>query len=509
MRYPAHFDTILWIVEVLIKSSAAIGIAALVASRLRKRFPSASHLAWVLGFAAAVALPVFSAVSPDLAIYRIDSSLFSALKPQTTDTAVTPASQSNGVQTTPVQPTTTQAPFGGAIGTKLLNNGDWPLWLALGAGIWVLGALAFLVRVLVGLHCLRVVRKYGTRPIESDALADRIDHLSSSAKVSRGWDLRIGATPELLLPMTWGAVRPTVVLPLGAEEWPDMQFEAVMLHELAHVRRFDFASQTFAQLVCALYWFNPIVWCGARAMRSDAELAADEAVLRTGLKPSDYASELLKLASRLGGRKQAFAYVGTPAMNNSKIETRLLSVLSYPGDRRGMSSIQVLALCAVALAAIPAFAGLHARIQDPTSPTSAPRNEQDEAIWRLKQTALATIMYASDYDDQLPYVQRTSSAVAVLMPYAKSHMIFESPSKGGQFLFNMNLAGVSLSNITEPASTPLWMNVVPKSQSPMVVAFADGHVKATPLKTVKEAAARKFRRIEGMKPLPADYPPKS
>src|SRR5207342_2526847 len=96
------------------------------------------------------------------------------------------------------------------------------------------------------------------------------------------------------------AFAPTIILPVGAEEWSDDRRRAVLLHELAHIRRRDLIGHIIASAACAVYWFNPFVWAAARRLRVESELASDDVVLESGVRPSEYAQHLLDLVTSVG-----------------------------------------------------------------------------------------------------------------------------------------------------------------------------------------------------------------
>ena len=86
--------------------------------------------------------------------------------------------------------------------------------------------------------------------------------------------------PALLV--TWGLGSPKILLPATASAWPADRIRVVLAHELAHVVRHDWLTQISAELLRALYWFNPLVWLAARRLREESERACDDAVLETG-----------------------------------------------------------------------------------------------------------------------------------------------------------------------------------------------------------------------------------
>ena len=105
--------------------------------------------------------------------------------------------------------------------------------------------------------------------------------------------------------MTWGAIRPVILLPAYVEDWAEEQRDVVIRHERAHIERRDWLWQGFAQVMTAVFWFHPLVWLAAAQMRQEAEHAADDATLATGVQAPDYADRLMAVARQIQGSTPA------------------------------------------------------------------------------------------------------------------------------------------------------------------------------------------------------------
>jgi uncharacterized protein (TIGR03435 family) len=105
--------------------------------------------------------------------------------------------------------------------------------------------------------------------------------------------------------MTYGSLRPTLVLPIDAETWSDEELRRALVHELEHIRRADWLTQCMVRVLCAVYWFHPLVWIARRELVLEAERACDDAVLRYS-EASEYADQLVDLAKRLSTRHQPY-----------------------------------------------------------------------------------------------------------------------------------------------------------------------------------------------------------
>jgi bla regulator protein blaR1 len=102
------------------------------------------------------------------------------------------------------------------------------------------------------------------------------------------------STPARLEPGVFGIIRPFLLLPQGlGEHLTPQQFEAIVAHELCHVKRRDNLSSAIHMMVEALFWFDPVVWWIRVRLIEERERACDEAVLRMGCDPQVYAQGIV------------------------------------------------------------------------------------------------------------------------------------------------------------------------------------------------------------------------
>jgi hypothetical protein len=153
-------------------------------------------------------------------------------------------------------------------------------------------------------------------------------------------------------PLTWGAFRPILLLPAGAENWQEGRLRAVLLHELAHIARNDWASQLLAECVCICYWFHPLVWLAARQLRHENELACDDMVLSCGLCASDYAAHLLDIV-RMRKASCPMPSAATSMAQTPLLEARLRALLDDRRSRRAPSP-GIMAACVVLMSLLVA-----------------------------------------------------------------------------------------------------------------------------------------------------------
>jgi beta-lactamase regulating signal transducer with metallopeptidase domain len=220
------------------------------------------------------------------------------------------------------------------------------------AGIWLLGLMLILARFAAATAA--VARVAGrSAPVEDGAWLSLTQRLSARLGIRRPLILLRGA--ELDVPVTWGIVYPVVLLPEDSSSWPEERRSFVLLHELAHVRRLDALTQVVAQVVTAIFWFNPLVWYAAKQLRIEREHACDDYVLEHGTRPSAYADGLLDMVRTLGRHGDAAgpAFAALAMARRGELEGRMLAILDPRAPRRASPRLVAATSGALILLALP------------------------------------------------------------------------------------------------------------------------------------------------------------
>ena len=330
-----------------LKSTLVLGAAWMMAWLLRGRSAAARHMVWTAAAAALVALPLLTVALPALRV-RIANAVLPAdvgLVFQTTAAATAAA----GGAAAAAHPT----PSGRTATTPMPKRGiDGKDALIL---LWMAGIATGLLQMLAASAMLwRARRTARVSPDQSaaDALAS---HLGIEHPV------RVLETPSGM-PMTYGVLRPTVLLPEEARGWSGERRRVVLLHELAHVLRGDAVTHLLARAALALHWWNPLAWTMWREFLKERERATDDLVLGAGTTASDYAGHLLEIARTIQMRP-ASAAAGVAMARRSQLEGRLLAILDGHTRRGQQGRAATLAAVVVAIAIMAPLAAVRAQSQ--------------------------------------------------------------------------------------------------------------------------------------------------
>ena len=289
--------------ELVARTSAILLSASIVAALLRRAAPSTRHLVWHFAIVIVLLAPALIRIAPAVPIVprvpEVPGVVFQevASLPRIPGVATASVNPEAGTSETPWNPTLGTIGTAGTVGTLIWFGF---CWLLSGVAIW-----------------------RGSRPAPESWLSD------ARMIASRiGFDGSIDVRQSLkdASPHVAGFFTSVIMMPPSATGWSAEARHAALVHELTHIKRGDRRTQAIAQLACAIYWFNPLVWYAAASLARERERACDDEVLRFGAKPSAYATLLLDLA-----RTPASIWTPQTALSMARpsaIEGRLLSILA-------------------------------------------------------------------------------------------------------------------------------------------------------------------------------------
>ncbi|NLF32761.1 MAG: M56 family metallopeptidase, partial [Planctomycetes bacterium] len=324
-------------------------VAGAAALALRRASAAVRHMVWSLAVAGLLLLPVLSAalpqwqvpILPDRTAARdvvppADPAAAAAMPAAAGEVFAGPAGALEYMPPT-AAPSSEGLPDQPA--SLAAHDGGGPRWPEVVLGVWLAGAAALLVPLAAGTFVVRRQVR-GARRIEEGPWVGLLEDLRRRLGIGRRVALlRVGRSA---IPVTCGILRAKILLPPDADGWSADRRRAVLLHELAHIRRADCLTQLLARLARVLHWFNPLVWLAGRRLRIEREQACDDLVLTGGLKASDYAQHLLDIVRSLHAAR--FPSPAAVAMARpGRLEGRLRAILDPRRSRRALTGWGVLA----------------------------------------------------------------------------------------------------------------------------------------------------------------------
>jgi beta-lactamase regulating signal transducer with metallopeptidase domain len=233
-----------------------------------------------------------------------------------------PVSASSILVLSRIQPAA--APFS-ALPLAAAQVAEHPIWPGVLMAIWLLGLFSLAGLWLVRWHRLSLT-------------------VRSATACALDMPVPVRSTPHLLEPGLVGIWRPVILLPEGiASHLSRDEIDAIVTHELCHLKRRDNLLAMAHMLVEAIFWFYPLVWFIGARLVEEREHACDESVLACGKKPLEYAQAILKVC-RLYIRSPLACASGVSGAN---LDTRISAIMSNR-DIRDLDPGKMLLLASLA-----------------------------------------------------------------------------------------------------------------------------------------------------------------
>ena len=243
--------------------------------------------------------------------------------------------------------------------------------------VWIgIASLLMIGHMLLGVIGVGFVAR-SAQELTSDEALRALDYARD--RLQLGQDVKLLRSPRIAVPVVWGIRRPVLLLPPDVVTWPAERLRVVLLHELAHLKRWDGVSLLLTRAAVSLFWFHPLAWSLERAGRSECERACDDLVLASGTKPSEYADHLLAIARTMPAF-DPFRSVTLAMSRKTQLEGRLLSILQRDVARRVFSVRGIGVACALAVAVIIPVSAIKLIARPPEPPQAAKQVIVEEPV---------------------------------------------------------------------------------------------------------------------------------
>ncbi len=387
------------------KGAAVLTVALLVGVTLRKLAAARRYAIWISAVAALAVLPLAMALLPAWHVLPKNTTQFEwpVVEPELPVEA--PLGTSKVVEEVIPVSVVASHPAPVLPPKSWGFEFSWERLLEWMPALWLGIATVMLLRLAWSALCLRRLER-----VLKSGSCDALEKITQEMNLARAPSLLVGDAKAV--PMVWGVSRPRLLLPAGFEQWSAAKLRGVLLHELAHLKRRDPLALWTAQWVKALHWFNPLAWLTIRQLRADQERACDDAVLRQGVRPSDYAQSLLDL-SRHSRIAPGLALCALTITRCAPVEARVKAILDPNRRREPITRRWLACLAGFALLITLPVAMLHAiegpklrgRILDRNGVVLAESTPEKVRTYPLKNLAAHALGYTgkSSPDDPTPH----------------------------------------------------------------------------------------------------------
>lgn len=167
------------------------------------------------------------------------------------------------------------------------------MWFPVLVAIYVAGVSVMTIKITVDLLQLQQIKKRQVIPID-EVWEQHLQKLSAHLRIPR--KVKLLVSHYIQVPVMIGFLKPVILLPVAMfNNLTAEQLEAILLHELAHIKRNDYLLNIFQSIVETILFFNPFVWWISKNIRLEREHCCDDIVLASKVQPLHYAKALVAL----------------------------------------------------------------------------------------------------------------------------------------------------------------------------------------------------------------------
>ena len=357
-------DALGWALIHSLWQCAAIGILFAAANLALRR--ASANLRYVLSYSALLAMPA-ATIATFYALFQ-HHDLSTALP---ASVPVLSRIASEQIAASPIAAPSTQVPY-----------------LTMVVWFWLAGVVAMSAWSAAGWFVAQRLKRRSNRVLP-EIWQSRLAALAGQLGIRRG--IKLCESTLAQVPAVIGWIRPVILIPAGALiNLSAQELEAVLAHELAHIRRFDYVANLLQSAVEALMFYHPAMWWVAKRIRAERENCCDDLAIAACGDRVVYARALTALEEMRGAYPQfAMAATGGPLVS------RVRRLLGKDDPRRRSLPVWI-ALATVLIAVLAISSGMRLRAQNtppaplpPIAPLAAPAGSPRHFPRRRRPEALA------------------------------------------------------------------------------------------------------------------------
>jgi len=300
-------ETVLFLIlDATLKGTLLLGLVGILGWLFARQRPALRALLWGQVFIALLILPVASLVLPKLHVSVLPEDIPAVASYESVAVAKNKAPVMVDLDRANEVFAQSMDELGsGAMRAPIVTvpkSSDWkmPAWSTLLLGVYLFGLAVCLLRMFWGGLRLHRLRLQVYRFAGANVMA-RLNMWCRELGVKDGVD--VGISDQVSVPTVIGVLRPLIVVPEHvADHGSDADWDGILVHELAHVKRHDAYWNVLGMVVTALYWFHPLVYWARRDLADTRECACDDWAVHTLGDLEGYATTLMEVTARTDRR---------------------------------------------------------------------------------------------------------------------------------------------------------------------------------------------------------------
>ena len=336
-------------------------------------------------------------------------------------------------------------------GTPLMGRDLLARFLPWLVATWITGVLILSLRLMAGWRIVQRMKRDTVRPVPDD-WQRRLKSLAIRLRVSRPVQLVESALVDV--PTVIGWLKPMILIPASALTGLTVpQLEAVLAHELAHIRRHDYLVNLVQTVVETLLFYHPAVWWLSHRIRDERENCCDDLAVEICGSPLDFAQALTAmetLRSPARGQTSSLALAASGGSLLARIRRLALRTTPDVGHSTWWGA-SLITLTAVAMLGVASYVTSRATADHVRDVPGVEASSQDETKPANSQQATETPTEPTDAGDPL---QRKVSLVAKEMPL-KAALLKLAAEAGLEMQLDVDALGQAELNLDEPVTVIL------------------------------------------------------